>query len=284
MSLRHLPYRITSAFFIFAVVLVGLRTAGNAAPKPDLWPRWEAHDPSSTESVDHSKWGRLLDRYLDTGTSSGVNFLRYGEVTPADRQLLETYLVELQAVRVTGLNRAEQKAYWVNFYNALTIKVILDHYPVESITDIDISPGLFSNGPWKAKLVEVEGQKVSLDDIEHRILRPIWQDNRIHYAVNCASIGCPNLQPEPFTAENMERILDEGARDYIRHPRGARFAEDDRLVVSSIYDWFQVDFGGTEKGVLQHLSRYADPAFAERLKRFEGDIDYEYDWGLNEPK
>jgi hypothetical protein len=264
--------------------LVGLHTAANAAPKPDLWPRWEAHDPSSKASADHSKWGLFLGRYLVTDTASGVNLVRYADVTPADRQLLEAYLGDLQAVRVTGLNRAEQMAYWINFYNSLTLKVILDHYPVESITDIDISPGLFSNGPWKAKLVEVEGEKISLDDIEHRILRPIWQDNRIHYAVNCASIGCPNLQPEPFTAENTERLLDKGARGYIRHPRGARFAKDDRLVLSSIYDWFQVDFGGTEKGVLQHLSRYADSAFAERLKRFEGDIDYEYDWGLNEPR
>jgi hypothetical protein len=231
--------------------------------------------------VDHSKWGLFLDRYLVTGTPSGVNLVRYGEVTPADRRLLKTYVGELQAVQVTRLSRAEQKAYWINFYNALTIKVILDHYPVDSITDIDISPGLFSNGPWGAKLVQVEGKELSLDDIEHRILRPIWQDNRVHYAVNCASIGCPNLQGEPFTAENTERLLEKGAREYIRNPRGARFAGDRRMVLSSIYDWFQVDFGGSEKGVLRHLSRYAEPAFAERLDRFDGGIDYEYDWDLN---
>ncbi|MGD8368758.1 MAG: DUF547 domain-containing protein [Desulfobacterales bacterium] len=284
MSFRHLSYRITAAFFSFAAVWMGFHADGQAAPKPDLWPRWEAHDPSSRALVDHSKWGLFLERYLVTGSSSGINRVRYAGVTPEDRQLLETYLAELQAVRVTSLTRAEQKAYWINLYNSLTIKVILDHYPVESITDIDISPGLFSNGPWKAKLVQVEGEKISLDDIEHRILRPIWKDNRIHYAVNCASIGCPNLQSEPFTAENTERLLEKGAREYIRHPRGARFVDDRRLVASSIYDWFQVDFGGSEAGVLRHLSRYAEPSSADRLIRFQGKIDYEYDWRLNEAK
>ena len=274
--------RRAAAMFVVAVMVVGISAALYAAPKPEAWPRWEAHDSSSTTTIDHAKWRRFLGTYLVTGHSSGVNLLRYGNVKPEDRKTLESYVDELQAVQVTRLNRAEQKAYWINFYNALTIKVILDHYPVESITDIDISPGLFSNGPWKAKLVVVEGEKISLDDIEHRILRPIWQDSRVHYAVNCASIGCPNLQPEPFTAENMEKLLEKAAREYIRHPRGARFVDDDQLVVSSIYDWFQVDFDGSEQGVLRHLARYADPAVAGRLKRFDGDIDYEYDWRLNE--
>jgi hypothetical protein len=275
-------FRRAAAVFVAAATMLGIPAALHAAPKPEPWPRWEAHDASSTTTIDHSGWGRFLETYLVTDPPSGVNLVRYGEVTAEDRRMLETYLEALQAVQVTRLNRAEQKAYWINFYNALTIKVILDHYPVESITDIDISPGLFSNGPWKAKLVVVEGEKISLDDIEHRILRPIWQDNRVHYAVNCASIGCPNLQPEPFTVENTEQLLEKGAREYIRHPRGARFVDDDHLVLSSIYDWFQVDFGGSERGVLRHLSRYADPAVSERLVRFDGDIDYEYDWELND--
>ena len=275
-------FRRAAAAIVVAVMGIGLPAISHAAPKPEPWPRWEAHDPSSKTVVDHSDWGRFLERYLVTDHPSGINLVSYRKVTAKDRKALDTYLEKLQAVTVTRLNRAQQKAYWINLYNALTAKVILDHYPVESITDIDISPGLFSNGPWKAKLVNVEGEKISLDDIEHRILRPIWKDNRVHYAVNCASIGCPNLQPEPFTAENTERLLEKGAREYIRHPRGARFADDKELVVSSIYDWFQVDFGDTEKGVLRHLARFAAPSAAEKLKRFKGDIDYEYDWSLNE--
>jgi hypothetical protein len=265
-----------------AVLLLACATVVRAAPKPDLWPRWQANDPASTQRVDHAAWGAFLGKYLLTGHPSGIDRLRYGEVAPADRRSLAEYLDRLQKVQVSGLNRVEQKAYWINLYNALTVKVVLDHYPVKSIRDIDISPGLFSDGPWDAKLAKVEGEKVSLNDIEHRILRPIWRDPRLHYAVNCASIGCPNLQPEPFTAENSERLLEKGAREYVNHPRGASI-EGGRLTVSSIYDWFQVDFGGSERGVIEHLRRFADPPLHEKSKGVDGIAGYTYDWSLNEP-
>ncbi|MEJ2698638.1 MAG: DUF547 domain-containing protein [Desulfuromonadales bacterium] len=273
-----------TVIFLSSVML--LSTAGNsvlfAAPGADLWPRWEAHDPASTVKVDHSAWGTFLGKYLITSRPSGINCLRYGAVTPADLRVLAEYLDSLQEVEVSDLNRAEQKAFWINLYNALTVKVVLDHYPVVSIRDIDISPGWFSNGPWDAKLLTIEGQTVSLNDIEHRILRPIWHDNRVHYAVNCASLGCPNLQPEPFTAENCERLLERGARGYVNHPRGARI-EGGRLTVSSIYDWFQVDFGGSEQNVIEHLRRFAESPLQEKLKGVGGIDGYSYDWSLNEP-
>jgi hypothetical protein len=253
-----------------------------AAPGPDLWPRWQAHDPTSTVKVDHSAWGAFLAKYLVTADPSGINRLRYGDVTPTDRRELAEYLDTLQRVRVSTLSRAEQKAYWINLYNALTVKVVLDHYPVKSIRDIDTSPGWFSNGPWGAKLLTIAGVEVSLNDIEHRILRPIWHDNRIHYAVNCASLGCPNLQPEPFTAENNERLLEMGAREYVNHPRGARM-EEGRLTASSIYDWFLVDFGGSVPNLIEHLRRFAEPPLQEKLKGVGGIDGYSYDWSLNEP-
>src|SRR6185436_17606316 len=138
------------------------------------------------------------------------------------RKKLDAYLERLQAVKVMQFSRPEQRAYWANLYNATTVQVILEHYPVESITKINISPGFFAKGPWKKKLLKIEGEEVSLDDIEHRILRPLWKDPRTHYSVNCASVGCPNLLPRAFTAGNMEEMLDEGARTYVNHPRGAR--------------------------------------------------------------
>ena len=252
-----------------------------AAPKSDLWPRWQSHDPNATTVVDHSALDRFLGRYLVTDDPSGVNRLRYGEVTVQDRTGLESYIADLQSVAVSRLQRDEQKAYWINLYNAATVKVILDHYPVDSITNIDLSSGLFSRGPWEAKLLSIEGEEVSLNDVEHRILRPIWKDPRIHYAVNCASIGCPNLQRRAYTADNAEELLEKGAREYINHPRGAAF-EGRKLVLSSIYDWFQEDFEGTEAGVLRHLRRYADSDLGGRLENFSGRIGYAYDWSLNE--
>ena len=98
------------------------------------------------------------------------------------------------------------------------------------------------NRHWKKKLLTIEGEEVSLNDIEHRILRPIWRDPRIHYAVNCASIGCPNLVSTPFTAENTEALLDQGARNYINHPRAVNISSKGKVTVSSIYSWFESDF------------------------------------------
>ena len=154
---------------------------------------------ASTVRVDHRRWGRFLAAYVRPG-ENGLNRVAYGSVTAEGRADLGAYLDSLAAVPVSTLSRPEQMAFWINLYNALTVRVVLDHYPVGSIREIDISPGLFSNGPWRAELTTVEGEPLSLDDIEHRILRPIWRDPRIHYALNCASLGCPNLQPGPFEA------------------------------------------------------------------------------------
>lgn len=270
---------IPAWILLLAAALAGSQAA--AAPRAELWTRWQAHDPASTLVVDHSPWQRFLERYRDAAHPSGIARVRYGTVTPEDRAALAAYLRDLQAVPVSRLNRAAQRAYWINLYNALTVEVVLRHYPVPSIRSINISPGWFSRGPWGAKLVRVEGEVLSLDDIEHRILRPIWQDPRLHYAVNCASLGCPNLIPHAFTPENTERLLEEAARAYVNHSRGARF-EGRTLHVSSIYVWFQSDFGGGSAGVVQHLRRYATGELAARLTDYSGGLEDSYDWALNE--
>ena len=251
-----------------------------AAPRPDLWPRWQTHAEESIEVVDHSAWDLLLQKYVVADHPSGINRFLYKQVSPGDRDVLKTYMHRLQQVRVSGLNRKEQKAYWINLYNSMTIKIVLDHYPVKTIRDIDISPGLFQDGPWDAKLLSIEGEPVSLNDIEHRILRPIWRDNRVHYGLNCASLGCPNLLPKAFTAVNLEEMLDSGARQYVNHPRGVRVGK--RLQVSSIYKWFQGDFGSTEQGVIDHLLQFADAELAVALKKNSKGLRYDYDWQLNE--
>jgi hypothetical protein len=157
---------------------------------------------------------------------------------------------------------------------------VLDHYPVRSIRDIDISPGLFANGPWREPLVSVDGKALSLDDIEHHILRPIWREPRIHYIVNCASAGCPDLPPEALTAENADAVMDRAARAYINHPRGARMAGG-KLFVSKLYRWFAADFGD-EAGLADHLRRYAEPGSGAALAGTR-EIGYgRYDWSLND--
>ncbi|HEX6141928.1 MAG TPA: DUF547 domain-containing protein, partial [Geminicoccaceae bacterium] len=221
----------------------------HAAPEARLWPFWDRHDPASARTVDHGPWAGFLAGYVREG-DDGVNRVAYREVTDGGRASLERYVDGLVALPIRSYPRAEQMAYWANLYNALTVLVVLEHYPVDSIRDIDISPGLFSDGPWGRKLVRVEGQELSLDDIEHRILRPIWRDPRIHYAVNCASIGCPDLRTEPFRASDLDAQLDAAAEDYVNDPRGVSL-QGGELVVSSIYDWFEADFGGSEAGVIR---------------------------------
>ena len=266
-----------AAFFF---VLMGAVSPVAAAPAAELWGRWMAQDPDSTLGVDHSTWDGFVTTYVAQG-DDGVNRVAYGRVTDVDRTALANYIGRLETVAVSKLTRAQQLPYWINLYNALTVQVVLDHYPVASIRDIDISPGLFADGPWGKKLVTIEGEEVSLDDIEHRILRPIWKDPRIHYAVNCASIGCPNLQTVAFTADNTDSLLNEAARAYINHPRGAR-VEDGKLTVSSIYDWFKADFGGTDETVIAHLNRYAEGALKNALDGIEEIDGYAYDWALND--
>lgn len=251
-----------------------------AAPQAELWPRWEAHDPASTETVDHGLWQDFLDTYLVSDHPSGVNLMRYGDVSPADSRSLETYLDRLQSVEVSSLNRNEQLAYWINLYNAATVRLILDNYPVDSIRDI--GGGMFSKGPWDDPLLTVEGESLTLNDVEHRIIRPIWQDPRIHYVVNCASIGCPNLYPRPLTADTIEEVFEASARDYTNHPRGVRF-EGNRLILSEIFNWYVADFGDSFAGVVDHLTDYVDGETATRLQGYDGRVRYEYDWSLNEP-
>ena len=257
----------------------------HAAPKAELWPRWQKNDPSSQQRVDHSVWDGFLRKYIVAAHPSGINRIRYGSVAPEDRKALKDYLKNLQSLPVSSYNRAEQRAYWINLYNAFTVDLVLSRFPVESIRDINISPGLFARGPWGAKLLTIEGEKLSLDDIEHRILRPIWKDNRVHYAVNCASLGCPNLQPAAYTSENTEALLEKGAREYVNHPRGVAI-KNGKLHVSSIYVWFQEDFGGSAEGLMEHWAKYANETLADALQNYSGGLEHDYDWRLNdaEPK
>lgn len=249
------------------------------APGIDPWPHWDEHVAGSDRRVDHSAWDGFLKIHLHD--RNGPNLIAYGSVPAPDRAALKDYLRMLQSVMVRDLNRNEQLAYWVNLYNALTVDLILDHYPVVSIRDIDISPGLFARGPWDAKLVTIDGLELSLNDIEHRIIRAIWRDPRIHYLVNCASIGCPDLAPAAYTGANIEPAMKRAAESYVNDPRGVTIVAG-RVTVSRIYDWFIEDFGGSEQGVIAHLKQHARPELSRALDAAEGLDDTHYDWALND--
>lgn len=255
-----------------------------AAPVSDLWPRWAQHEPESLYKVDHGAWDDLLGRYLLTGPDL-INRFDYRGVTAEDSAKLDRYLAELSETLISQYARDEQFAFWLNLYNALVVRLVLDHYPVDSIRQIDIAPSLFDSGPWGADLVSVEGAALSLDDIEHRILRPIWKDPRIHYVINCAAIGCPQIPPRAMTGGNREEMLETAARAFINHPRGVRRTSGGLprgLVLSRIYDWYASDFGGYDDAVISHLLDYAEPKLAAQIKATPYIAGYEYDWSLND--
>ena len=255
--------------------------AACGAPEPEEIEGWDASDETSVERIDHAAWQDLLDEYV-APDSAGVNLVDYEGLSANadDAARLADYLDYLQDLDPRHYNRAEQMAYWINLYNALTVKVVLDGYPVDTIRDIHEGVVPYT-GPWDDVHARVAGEDLTLNHLEHGILRPLWQDQRIHYAVNCAAYGCPHLLDTAFTAENTEELLETGAHDYVNNPRGVDVVDEDFIVISSIYDWYTEDFGNTEESVKEHLIEYAEDDLAEFLKGFEGFIEYDYDWSLN---
>jgi hypothetical protein len=245
-----------------------------------------ARSPIAAPAGSDSAFDDLLDRYVIPG-SDGINRVDYArwQAHLADRTALAEYLAALALKRPSTMARNEAFAFWANLYNAATLKIIIDNYPVRSIRDIKSKSGLFDVkallGPWRTRIATVEGRPVSLDDIEHEIMRPTFKDPRIHYAVNCAAIGCPNLGPRAFRAETLEKDLDAAARAFVNHPRGARSGPDGVLRVSSLYKWYREDFGGTDAGIVAHLQQYAGPGLVAKLQRVSR-IDDDYDWSLNQ--
>ena len=274
-------------FLVLVSLFIGTTTI-LSAPKSDLWPRWQTHNAENNEVIDHSAWHIFLEKYLvtnplntESSAVSGINRLRYAGVSEKDRTLLDNYLKNLEGTAVSSFSRPQQRAFWINLYNASTVNLILEHYPLETITNISFS--FFSFGPWDEDLLSVEGVELSLNDVEHRILRPIWKDKRTHYALNCASLGCPNLLPQAFTYLNTESLLEQGARDYINHPRGVKI-QGENLILSKIYEWYQADFGGNEEGVIKHLQRYSTNKKLDYLLADDLEIEYQYNWRLNSEK
>lgn len=288
-SINNPRRQILGAAAALVAVFAGstLVAPANALAEEGVTEYFAKYSADSAETVDHTTWNDLLAKYIVPG-NDGINRVDYDGWKANGHASLKTYLKGLQKVDPRKLGRSEKFAYWANLYNAKTIDVVLEHYPVESIRKITINEGLFGflkksvgvGGPWKAKIINVSGKNLSLDNVEHDIMRPLFKDPRVHYAVNCASYGCPNLAAEAFTGANLETLLDSGAKAFVNHPRGISIT-DGGVKASSIYQWFQVDFGGTEAGVLDHVRKYANPELKKRLEGKNSIASYAYDWSLN---
>jgi hypothetical protein len=251
-----------------------------AAPKSELWPYWSAYQSQSSIKVDHQIWQALLSRYVLL-SDDGIHRVAYGEFDETAKAKLREYLDAMSRIAPTQLNRDEQLAYWINLYNAQTIQVVLDHPRKKSI--LSMGP-FFSLGPWDEPYLTIENKPVTLNDIEHRILRPTWQDHRLHYVLNCASIGCPNLSQTAYRATSIAQQMADAQIAFLQHPRAISFTDRGELQLTSLFDWYLADFAPDVFGLLAYLA-VQRPDLAADLAAMAGNADakinYVYDWDLN---
>lgn len=225
-------------------------------------------------------WGQILKSYATIADDGLVRF-DYAALaaSPKDMKSLNSYIDDLADKKPSTFSREQAMVYWANMYNALTVKVVAENYPVSSIRKIKSG---WRAGPWRRDLIEVEGETLTLDNIEHDIMRPTFNTPLVHYMVNCASIGCPNLKSTPWQVATLDADLDAAARAYINSPRGVTI-DRGRLKVSSIYNWFAEDFGSDHPSIIAHLSKYADEDLSPKLIGRKKIDKYGYDWDVNAP-
>jgi len=225
-------------------------------------------------------WETVLQARLSAPDETGLTRFDYKGFSASTTEMaaLDDYIAELAKIGEPE-DASEATAYWANLYNAITVDVVAENYPVKSIRDI--KSGVFSPGPWKQDAVTVEGKTLSLDDIEHQILRKRYSSPLIHYMVNCASVGCPNLRPQLWAAETLDADREQAARDFINSPRGVSVSGDGKIQVSSIYKWFEEDFGGSKSGVIDHINAYANSSIRTSLTDRTRYDSHNYDWSLN---
>lgn len=240
----------------------------------------------------HRAWTALLSRHAQwntAGTTTAVDYAGFAH----DRKALDAYLETLAAVPKAGFERwswPQRQAFLINAYNAATVQLVLTRYPkLKSIKDLG---GLLSS-PWKREFVPLLGKTRSLDDIEHGLLRgaPEYRDPRIHFAVNCASIGCPALRPEAYTAQALDAQLQDQTRRFLRDRSRNRLDAASNgeltLALSSIFDWYGDDFKGMG-GVTAFVARHAEaidasPAQVQALRSGQARLRFlDYDWALND--
>ena len=235
----------------------------------------------NTNAQDHQLFTEILKDHVKNG------LVDYENLRKDNR--LPKYLDQLSNTDIAELSRNEKLAFWINAYNAFTLYIINENYPVESITNLHtggrIIGYLLGKTVWDKEFIEINGKKYNLNNIEHKILRKM-KEPRIHFAIVCASISCPELRNEAFEAERLETQLEEHAIKFINDPSRNKFDLEKREArISEIFNWFEEDFGDNEEEVLLFISRHLPKEIADDIinKLPEWDVSYmDYDWGLNE--
>ncbi len=254
------------------VILQAQSNYGSGSPAPT------AKKPMVEKTSAHAEFTNILQKYVSPPDDQGLTHFAYGKLkaNSSDKAALDNYIKTLERVNPSTLPRNDAIAYYANLYNAVTVQVVVDNYPVKSIRKL----GPLSSGPWKKNLLTINGVASSLNDVEHEILRKQFPSPYIHYMVNCASVGCPNLLNSAWDGRTIDRVKVKAAEDYINSPRGVQITSKG-LKVSSIFKWFKEDFGG-KSGLLKHIRQHARPELAQAIDNGAQVVDYGYDWSLNE--
>jgi len=267
----HRPLALLAFWVVFSAASCGAPASEPASgPVAD---QVRASFETGSATFDHSEWNRLLAE----GTKDG--FVDYGYMME-HRSELDAYLDRVAGANLAELSSDHLMALLMNAYNALTVRSILDVWPVGSIRDID--------GVWKEATHTVGGQELTLDAIEHNLLRPFWKDPRIHFGVNCASFSCAPLPPWAFTGEAVDEQLDRRAEAFLSSEKNVQI-DGDGLRVSKYFDWYGADF--TEEDwdpradtIPAFIAEYTRPDVADFIEAHGGDVPLtfmDYDWSLN---
>lgn len=262
------------AFTTLTILAVGAAAlTAFATLKPELLPVTTYTMAAAGPVVDHSSFDRLLKKHVNE--KGLVNYKGF----KADEKEFNQYLALLSKnPPAASWSKNEQMAYWINAYNAYTIRLVLNYYPVKSIKDIGSSIQIpFVTTPWAAKFFSIGGEKMSLDNIEHGTLRKKYDDPRIHFALVCASRSCAQLRNEAYTAAKLESQLDDQGRDFVNDPAKNNIAPG-KVQLSKYFDWYKSDWTKNGQSVAKWINRYSKTKIdAQTPVTF-----LDYNWKLNE--
>lgn len=258
----------------FAVVTLLLMPFGLLAGEGSDF--WSKSNERNSAPIDHGAWDRLLAAYVVETPDSAIRQFRYRDMDKSAARALDAYLAQMESIDPREYSRQEQLAYWLNVYNALSVREILPHV-AGTRGDISLPATL-----WSEKSARIAGQKLSLNDIEHGILRPVWKDHRIHFGLNCASMDCPNMDSRAYTAATVRDQLKSAGTRFVNDDRGVRYAEG-KLTVSRLFEDYREDFAADPKTLMKVFAHYARDMKALYLLGYQGEIHYSRDPRLNSP-
>jgi len=244
---------------IFVCLFSYMGFGANICEKADI----QYEDEYRKAKVNYSIWEMMLKMYIDV--KGNVNYKKFKE----NEEMLDDFLEVLAETKIDkSWTEKDKIAFWINVYNAYTIKLILNNYPVESIKDI--------RKPWDRKFFIIDGEYLSLGAVEHEILRKKFTEPRIHFAINCASKSCPRIVQIPYTGKNLEKLLERQTKEYINNA-AVNDVNKKSYELSKLFSWFSKDFKKAEGSVINFINKYSlVPISNQTNKGFKN-----YDWALN---